>query len=178
MAMARDTSGRVRPFQLRAVNGLDVFQLGPRTHRPGNSRELSLSVFHRTLGGAVGVLIAPEQIGILTQWFTGTLTEDHHEGGPPVPVPQPDGSFQEPTVYYREFNVMSTVWLLRDLQTSAKAMSLKNGGCVVRSWWHGSGRSRSAELSAEDRRAVGAFLTRFDRDGWATGGVTYEGDGK
>ena len=29
------------------------------------------------------------------------------------------------------------------------------------------------KLSAEDRRAVAGFLTRFERDGWATTGFTY-----
>jgi hypothetical protein len=167
----------VQPFQVPSVDRYMILQLGPRTARPGNSRELVLQVFHRTTGGGVSVLIEPDQVGILARWFTSTEAVTHSSGGHPPLGPQPDGSFQEPTLYYRQFIVLPSFWTLRDLQTTAETEMLDNGGCRVSVFWNGSGRTRSATLSAEDRRAVAGFLTKFDRDGWATDGITYE-DGK
>lgn len=168
----------MQAFRVPAVDRYSILQLGPRYARPGNSRELVLQVFHRTTGGAVSVLIEEDQVGVLARWFTGTERVTYHDGGHPPLGPQPDGSFQEPTIYFREFTVVPTAWILRDLQTTARGSVQDNGGCTVSISWNGSGRTRSATLSAEDRRAVGGFLTRFDRDGWATDGVTFEGQGR
>lgn len=165
---------RVRSFQVISADGYIVVGFGPRYRNPGNSRELALQVFHRTMGGGVSVLIEPEQVGILAQWFTAEEPTVHSSGGHPSLGPQPGGSFQEPTLYYRQFIVLPHTWILRDLQTTAEAENTDNGGCDIWIKWNGSGRTRSASLSPEDRRAVAGFLTRFDRDGWATGGITYE----
>jgi hypothetical protein len=164
----------VRPFQVTSVNGYNIVQFGPRyVHPPATDRELVLSIYHRTTGGDISVLITPDQVGVLARWFTGEEPVVHHTGGHPPLGAQPDGSFQEPTIYFREFAVLPSVWTIRDLQTSAEAEMLENDRCAVRLWWHGSGRGRSAELSAEDRRAISGFLTKFERGGWATTGVTF-----
>lgn len=167
--MSRTPEPKVRAFQTMAVDRHNILQLGPRTARPGKSRELVLQVFHRTTGGGVSVLIEEGQVDVLARWFTGTEPVTHHEGGHPPLGPQPDGSFQEPTIYFREFTVVPSAFTLRDLQTTARASTGDNGGCTVAIGWNGSGRTRSATLSGEDRRAVGGFLTRFARDGWTTG---------
>lgn len=169
---ARGTA--VRPFRVMSADGYNVLQFGPRHARPSAAnRELVLQIFHRTIDGGVSALVTAEQVGVLARWFESTEPVVHHDGGHPPLGPQPDGSFQEKTIYYREFSVLPHIWTLRDLQTSAEAEMLENDRCAVRVWWHGSGRARAAELSAEDRRAVAGFLTRFARDGWATTGFVY-----
>lgn len=157
---------RIEPFRVTAINGRDVLQFGPRYPDSYASRELFMRVYHRTTGGDVSVLVTPEQVGVLARWFLGEQPVIHASGGHPPLGEKPDGSFQEPTLYFREFTVIRETFVLRDLQTTATGTALPNGGCSVGIVWNGSHSGRAAVLAAEDRRAVAGFLTKFERDGW------------
>lgn len=157
---------KVKPFWLTSMGGYNIIEFGPRYPQPGASRELVLQVFHRTTDGRVSVLIEPDQVDVLGRWFLGEEVVIHHSGGHRPLGEQPDGSFQEPTEYFREFTVFNHAWTLRDLQTTAEAIRDPDGTVEITISWNGSGRTRSARLSSEDRRAVAGFLTKFHRDGW------------